>query len=63
MHGGASRSAAEQRPDVALTANRTAVESAARKALIALGGFFAFVVFVVVGLRLRVLRRRRPGRR
>jgi D-alanyl-D-alanine carboxypeptidase (penicillin-binding protein 5/6) len=49
--------------DVALTANRTTLAGAARTALIAFGGVLAVVFFAVVGLRLRVLRRRRLGRR
>ena len=61
-HAGPRRPTSDQRPDVALTANRTKSAGPARTALVAFGGFLALLLFAVVGLRLRVLRRRRVGR-
>jgi serine-type D-Ala-D-Ala carboxypeptidase (penicillin-binding protein 5/6) len=62
-HPGTRQPTSDQRPDVALTANRTKPAGATRTALVALGGFLALVLFAVVGLRLRVLRRRRVSQR
>ena len=61
-HPGTKQPTSEH-PDVTLTANRTTFVGTARAAVVALGGLLAFALFVVVGLRLRVLRRRRVGGR